>query len=94
MTLRKAARRLLGLLSEIDDLRVEEFSREGFGEGVDGGLLLGGERAQALGGAGELGLAEGFSALLQRDDCGNCFAGLQVFVVLLNLCGDDFFGCG
>jgi len=35
---------LLGFFAEVDDLGVEEFGGEGFGEGVDGGLLLGGER--------------------------------------------------
>ena len=63
---------------------VEEFSGEGAGEGVDRGLLLGGEIGEALGGAGEFGLAEGFGVLLQGDDGGDGFAGLQVLAVLLD----------
>jgi hypothetical protein len=67
---------LLGFLAEIDDLRVEEFGGERAGERVDGGLLIGGEIGEALGGAGKLSLAESLGVLLQSDDCGDGVEGL------------------
>ena len=76
------------------ELWVEEFGGEASRERLDGFALLWGEAGEALGGAGQLGFADGFSVLLEGEDGGDGVARLKAFLVLVYFPADDGFGGG
>ena len=73
---------------------MEELGGQRAGEGVNGGLLGGSEGGagggEAVGGAFELGLADGLGGVLQGDDGGDGVARLQALKVELDLAGTIF----
>jgi len=73
---------------------VEQLGGEGFCESFDGGLLLGCEwlRGQALGGAGELLLADGFGGELELLDGFDGRSLRKALAVAGYFAGDDGFG--
>ncbi len=76
------------------DLRVEEFGREGAGEGFDGGLLLGRKRLalEAKEGAGEFGFADAFRLGKELFNGGGGGRLIELLGVAGDLKGDDALG--